>query len=94
MISEELVTVLLLGRSYEFKELFTTIFKQLRERKVCGGEEMLRLRSYEKLQALVRNGQVTKTGKRYRGLKRPLRLLAISLSDFTSNRTARDGKRG
>jgi hypothetical protein len=33
-----------------------------------GGEEMLRLRAYEKLQNLVSRGMVKKSGKKYRGL--------------------------
>ena len=45
----------------------------LRARKsASGGEEMLRLRAYEKLQTLVSRGMVqksiTKAGKKYRGL--------------------------
>jgi hypothetical protein len=37
---------------------------------VSGGEEMLRLRAYEKLQNLVTRGLVEKDGKEYRGLER------------------------
>ena len=37
---------------------------------VSGGEEMLRLRAYEKLQNLVTRGLVEKDGKEYRGLAR------------------------
>lgn len=37
---------------------------------MSGGEEMLRLRAYEKLQNLVTRGLVEKTGKKYRGLER------------------------
>jgi len=33
-----------------------------------GGEEMLRLRAYEKLQNLVARGAVKKNGKKYKGL--------------------------
>jgi hypothetical protein len=36
---------------------------------VSGGEEMLRLRSYEKLQNLVSRGLCAKVGKTYRGLE-------------------------
>jgi len=39
---------------------------------VSGGEEMLRLRAYEKLQNLVNRGLVQKDGKQYRGLERIL----------------------
>ena len=46
---------------FEFKPLFTLIHANLRARNVSsGGEEMLRLRVYEKLQALVSRGMVNK----------------------------------
>lgn len=63
-ISEELVAVLSGKASFEFKALFDVIFLNLRERNAAsGGEEMLRLRTYEKLQGLVSQGAVTKTVK-------------------------------
>ena len=37
---------------------------------MSGGEEMLRLRAYEKLQNLCTRGLVEKEGKQYRGLER------------------------
>ena len=37
-----------------------------------GGEEMLRLCMYEKLQNLVREGRVKKTGKKYKGVVKAL----------------------
>jgi hypothetical protein len=68
-ITEELVAVLSSKASFEFKSLFDVIFLNLRERNVAsGGEEMLRLRAYEKLQNLVQRGMVKKNGKKYRGL--------------------------
>lgn len=55
--------------SFEFKALFLLVFANLKSRKaVGGGEEMLRLRAYEKLQDLVQAGIVTKKGKEYRGV--------------------------
>lgn len=55
--------------SFEFKQLFDVLHENLRARNAAGGgEEMLRLRSYEKLQNLVAGGMVKKTGKKYRGL--------------------------
>ena len=59
--------------SFEFKPLFDLVHANLRARKsASGGEEMLRLRTYEKLQTLVGRGMVkktiTKTVKEYRGL--------------------------
>ena len=68
-ITEELVAVLSSKASFEFKGLFDVIFLNLRERNAAsGGEEMLRLRAYEKLQNLVARGAVKKNGKKYKGL--------------------------
>jgi hypothetical protein len=63
-ITEELVAVLSSKASFEFKGLFDVVFLNLRERNLAsGGEEMLRLRTYEKLQSLVGEGAVTRTVK-------------------------------
>jgi hypothetical protein len=63
-ITEELVAVLSSKASFEFKALFNIIFLNLRERNAAsGGEEMLRLRTYEKLQGLVSQGAVKRTVK-------------------------------
>src|SRR5207247_11021666 len=72
-ITEELVAVLSSKASFEFKPLFDIILLSLRERDAAGGgEEMLRLRSYEKLQGLVHQGAVTRTvkgiTKKYKGV--------------------------
>ena len=68
-VTEELVVVLSRKSSYEFKQLFDIVYENLRSRNATsGGEEMLRLRAYEKLQNLVARGMVKKTGKKYRGL--------------------------
>jgi hypothetical protein len=57
--------------------LFDILHANLRERKAAnGGEEMLRLRAYEKLQNLVHMGMVKKTGKKYKGIATPLAALA------------------
>ena len=67
-VAEELAAVLSKKASFEFKALFDIVHANLRERNQAGGgEEMLRLRAYEKLQNLVRAGIVKKTGKEYRG---------------------------
>lgn len=73
MITEELALVLLGKAAWEFKPLFTIVYANLRARNATsGGEEMLRLRVYEKLQALVHKGLVnramTKGVKEYLGL--------------------------
>ncbi len=69
LVTEELVAVLSRRASYEFKQLFDVVHENLRARNAAsGGEEMLRLRAYEKLQNLVSRGAVKKTGKKYKGL--------------------------
>lgn len=68
-VSEELVSVLSERASYEFKPLFLVVHAKLRARNAAsGGEDMLRLRAYEKLQSLVLAGAVTKKGKEYQGV--------------------------
>lgn len=49
-----------------FNELFEKVFEELQSRnRISGGEEMLRLRAYEKLQNMVTKGQAQKIGKEY-----------------------------
>ena len=68
-VAQELATVLSKKESFEFKALFLVVHANLRARNAAnGGEEMLRLRTYEKLQNLVQAGIVKKTGKEYRGV--------------------------
>lgn len=73
IVSEEVAMALFGKPAFEFKALFTIVHAGLRARKSSGGgEEMLRLRVYEKLQALVSRGMVdkvvTKGVKEYLGL--------------------------
>src|SRR6516165_5035638 len=69
LVTEELASVLSSKSQYEFKELFDVVHENLRNRNAAsGGEEMLRLRAYEKLQNLVARGMVKKDGKKYKGL--------------------------
>ena len=72
-VTEELVAVLSSKASFEFKPLFDIVIAKLRERNAAsGGEEMLRLRVYEKLQGLVNQGAVNRTvngiTKKYKGV--------------------------
>ena len=79
-VTDELVNVLSEPKTYEFNSLFELVYENLKERNaVSGGEEMLRLRAYEKLQNLVTRGLVEKAGKKYRGLERIERLQASTL---------------
>jgi hypothetical protein len=74
IVTEELAAVLSKGASFEFKPLFDVIHANLRLRNAAnGGEEMLRLRAYEKLQNLVQQGIVTKTAKEYQGVAAALK---------------------
>lgn len=70
LVTEELVSVLSKkGASFEFKQLFDVVHERLKKRNAAsGGEEMLRLRAYEKLQHLVSRNMVKKSGKKYKGL--------------------------
>jgi hypothetical protein len=73
MVMEELATALSSKAAFEFKPLFDIVHASLRARHAAsGGEEMLRLRVYEKLQGLVNRGLVKKSiikgVKEYQGL--------------------------
>jgi hypothetical protein len=83
-ITEELVAVLSSKASFEFKPLFEIILLNLRERNAAsGGEEMLRLRAYEKLQGLVSQGAVNRTvagiTKKYKGVAPRLQTLSAEM---------------
>src|SRR5438093_5815929 len=83
-ITEELVAVLSCKASFEFKPLFDIILLNLRERNAAsGGEEMLRLRAYEKLQGLVSQGAVNRTftgiTKKYKGVASRMVLLRAEM---------------
>ena len=76
LVTEELAAVLSSRTTYEFKELFEVVHLNLRNRNAAsGGEEMLRLRAYEKLQNLVARGMVKKEGKKYKGVPKQLATL-------------------
>lgn len=85
-VTEELVAALSQKTSFEFKVLFDLVHANLRARNsASGGEEMLRLRAYEKLQNLVQGGMVTKTGKKYKGLASALATLSAQIKDWKVN---------
>jgi len=69
-ITEEIVKFLIKKNApVEFKQLFDTVYARLKEKhSVSGGEEMLRLRVYEKLHTLAEMSMVKKVGKKYRAL--------------------------
>ena len=73
-VAEELATVLSSKASFEFKPLFLQVHANLKARGAAsGGEEMLRLRAYQRLQEFVAAGAVTKIGKEYKGVKAKLK---------------------
>src|SRR6266446_5515540 len=83
-LTEELVAVLSSRASFEFKPLFDLVMLKLRERNAAsGGEEMLRLRVYEKLQGLVSQGAVDRTvngiTKKYKGVAPRMRGLKAEM---------------
>ena len=90
IITEELVAVLLEKNAFEFKALFTVIHANLRARNAAsGGEEMLRLRAYEKLQSLVGAGVVKKTGKSYKGENAALHAFNVRMKEFRASVAAK-----
>ena len=61
------------AKQYSFNDIFEIIYEKLKERNaVSGGEEMLRLRCYEKLQGLVEQGLATRKNKMYKGNKKSI----------------------
>src|SRR5881296_264473 len=83
-LTEELVAVLSSKASFEFKPLFEIMLLNLRERNAAsGGEEMLRLRAYEKLQGLVNQGavkrEVTGSTKKYKGVAARIAVLRAEM---------------
>jgi hypothetical protein len=83
-LTEELIAVLSSNASFEFKPLFEIILLNLRERNAAsGGEEMLRLRAYEKLQGLVSQGavhrEVTGITKKYKGVAARMAVLRTEM---------------
>ena len=78
LVTEELAAALTSRTTYEFKDLFEVVHEKLRARNAAsGGEEMLRLRAYEKLQNLVGRGMVKKDGKKYKGIPKQLATLEV-----------------
>jgi hypothetical protein len=83
-ITEELIAVLSSKASFEFKPLFEVMLLNLRERNAAsGGQEMLRLRAYEKLQGLVSQGAVNRTirgtTKKYKGVAARMAVLRADM---------------
>ena len=85
-LAEELVAVLSNKTVFEFKALFEIIHAKLLARKaVSGGEDMLRLRTYEKLQNMVYAGSVKKVAKSYTGVASALAALNLQLENHRAS---------
>ena len=79
--SDELVVALLAKPTYVFNELYQVVEASLHAQKRSRvGEEMLRLRVYEKLQALVSRGLVRKTDKKYSAVRTALQAYAAEIA--------------
>ena len=84
-VAEELANVLTGKASFEFKALFDVVHANLKSRNAAsGGEEMLRLRAYEKLQSLVTAGVVKKTGREYQGIPKGLASFLATAAEFNA----------
>jgi hypothetical protein len=80
-VAEELVAALFEKTSYDFSELFQAVYGKLRARDATsGGEEMLRLRVYERLQVFVSQGLVKKKEKKYSAVKPALEAYAAGIA--------------
>jgi hypothetical protein len=93
-VTEELVAVLSSRASFEFKPLFDIVLLNLRARNAAsGGEEMLRLRVYEKLQGLVSQGAVDRTvngiTKKYKGVGPRMNTLKAEMQTLRKEWTAK-----
>jgi hypothetical protein len=84
IMTEELCAILSQKSSFEFKPLYDLVYANLHARNAAsGGDEMLRLRAYEKLQNLVHDGMVTKSvDKKYRGRPAALSLVKARLEEW------------
>jgi hypothetical protein len=88
-VVEEIATLLRSDHWYEFNPLFELARANLRGRKpIRAGEEMLRLRLYEKLQRMVELGFVSRDGARYRGIPQELSALSEYMAERFQEREA------
>lgn len=84
-VAEELAAVLSKKTPFEFKALFDIVHTNLRAKNAAsGGEEMLRLRLYEKLQNFVQAGFAKKTGKEYRGVPKGIETFLSTAADLNA----------
>jgi hypothetical protein len=93
-VAEELVAVLSSKNSFEFKNLFALVHANLKAKNAAsGGEEMLRLRAYEKLQSFVQAGVVKKSGREYKAVAEALASYKAMLEEQSAEMAARKRSR-
>ena len=93
-IAEEIAKVLCKKKPLEFKVLFMDVYESLRAKDATsGGEEMIRLRAYEKLQNFVRLGIVKKAGTTYVGDGRALATFLATAAEQNATFAAEKEKR-
>ncbi len=84
-VSEELGRALSKKGSWEFKVLFDVVQAGLRSKNLArGGDEMLRLRAYEKLQNFVFSGIAIKKGREYVGVPKALAAFFKTAAEFNA----------
>ena len=84
-VAEELASVLTTKTPLEFKALFDIVHTNLRAKNAAsGGEEMLRLRLYEKLQNFVQAGFAKKVGKEYRGVPKGIETFLSTAAELNA----------
>ncbi len=84
-VAEELASVLSGKTPLEFKALFDVVHANLRAKNAAsGGEEMLRLRLYEKLQNFVQAGFAKKVGKEYRGVPKGIEMFLSTAAELNA----------
>jgi hypothetical protein len=86
----ELIRVLSTHTWLAFDELYAGVAESIhRRRPFRCGQEMLRIRVYEKLHQLVLNGFAERQGKTYRGILNELPVLAEHISAEEARRRSR-----
>ena len=89
-VAEAIAAALFDRRAWEFKDIFDTVYANLRSNGFANvSEELLRLRAHEKLQAFVANGLATKAEKKYKGVPKMLKEFLKAAAEHNA-RTAAD----
>ena len=73
-VAEQIATVLSTKRAMEFKEIFDLVYAALRSKELARvGEEIILLRTHDKLQTFVASGIATKNERKYKGVPKMLK---------------------